>query len=102
MASFDPRIRSWQDYLRVYDYSLKNGDAFWAAVAQQSVQWDQPWKQVSDCDFKKAQVRWYLGGKLNLATNCLDRHVEGGRGEHTALIWVGNESREERRFSFCD
>src|SRR5690349_8727053 len=92
-------IKSWKDYVRVYDYSIQENEKFWDAVARTHVQWRRPWSAVSDCDFKSAKVRWYLGAELNVAENCLDRHLIE-KGHKKALIWVGNEPGEERIFTF--
>lgn len=100
MENFDPSIRSWEDYQRVYSYSIKHSGLFWGSVAHSRIHWRKPWSQVSECDFHTAQVKWYLGAELNVAENCLDRHVAAGRGDHPALIWVGNEPGEEKVFSF--
>jgi len=107
MHRFDPSrqttsIRSWEDYQRVYDFSLKHSDAFWDAVARHKITWRKEWSKVSDWNFDTAQVSWYLDAELNVAENCLDRHIQAGMGDHTALIWVGNDAHEERKFTFSE
>jgi acetyl-CoA synthetase len=70
-------------YARAHDDPLK----FWAEQAAQ-LQWDQLWDQVldwSDAPFAK----WFVGGKLNVSVNCVDRHVAAGRGDRVAYHWVG-------------
>jgi acetyl-CoA synthetase len=100
MKSVDPRVRSWEDYGLVYSESLKNGDAFWEAVADYKLKWRKRWSQVSECDFLSAQVKWYPGAELNVAENCLDRHLEAGLAKKIALIWVGNDLNEERILTY--
>ncbi len=100
MKLLDPRIKSWEDYVRVYNDSLKNSDAFWDGVARYKLRWRKIWDQVSDWDFKTGKVKWYLGAELNVSENCLDRHLETGLADHRALIWVGNHLEEERIFTF--
>ncbi len=56
------------------------------------------WNYHSDRD--RCHAQWYPGAELNVAENCVDRHVAAGRGNHTALIWVGNQPGEERKFTF--
>jgi len=102
MKPFDPCIRTWEDYCRVYDYSLKHSDSFWDAVARRQLKWRKPWSQVSDNDYLTGRVRWYPGAELNVSENCLDRHIEAGHGNRRALIWVGNEVGEERIFTFLE
>ncbi len=102
MHDFDPSIRTWEDYLRVYDYSIKQGDAFWDSVARRQLKWRKFWTQVSDNDFHTGRVIWYPGAQLNVAENCLDRHIEAGLGDRRALIWVGNEVGEERVYTFSE
>lgn len=92
-------IQSWEDYQRVYDYSLKNNSEFWSEVASR-LKWRKTWSKVSDCDYKTGRVRWYLGAELNVAENCLDRHLVEGRGEKKALIWVGNQPSEQKSYTF--
>jgi acetyl-CoA synthetase len=102
MSAFDPSIRTWEDYLRVYKYSLQHTDSFWDAVARRQLKWKKPWSRVSESDFLKGQVSWFPGGELNVSENCLDRHIEAGHGNRRALIWVGNEVGEERIFTFSE
>jgi acetyl-CoA synthetase len=102
MKKIDPRIKSWEDYQNVYELSLNRGDDFWTAVANYKVTWRKPWTKVSDCNFETAQIGWYLGAELNVAENCLDRHIQAGKGDQRALIWVGNTPGEERIFTFRD
>ncbi len=69
----------------LYDTAAADRLGFWAAQAQR-LHWDQPWEQVldwSDAPFAK----WFVGGRLNVAVNCVDRHVAEGRGERTALVF---------------
>ena len=96
----DLTIRTWEDYLRVYEYSLKHNNEFWDAIARAKLNWRKHWTHVSQWDFKTAEVSWYLGGELNVAENCLDRHIEAGDGDRRAMIWVGNDLSEERILTF--
>ena len=97
--TIDPQIKSWDDYRKVYDFSLQHNDEFWAAVADAKITWRKKWSSVSDCDYASAKISWYLGAELNVAENCLDRHL-ATRGEKKALIWVGNDLGEERSFTY--
>ena len=64
------------------------------------ITWYKKWDTVSNVDFKKAEIKWFEGGKLNISYNCLDRHVEAGKGDRTALIWEGNNPEEDKRFTY--
>jgi acetyl-CoA synthetase len=82
-------------YARLYAQSLQDPEAFWADQAQALLQWDHLWHRVKDCSFapEDVHIRWFEGGKLNVAANCLDRHLEE-RGYQTALLWEPDEPGE--------
>ena len=68
----------------------KNPKRFWAQMAKENVTWFQPWKKV--LDWKAPFAKWFVGGKLNISYNCLDRHLEGEnawRRNKAAIIWEG-------------
>jgi acetyl-CoA synthetase len=88
MATVTPVIHRW------IEDGLRDPDAFWARAAK-DLPWFRPWDRVFEWTFPT--FRWFVGARTNLAHNALDRHVEGGRGGHAALIYV-NE-RGERRVS---
>lgn len=83
-------------------FALNDPDAFWAARAKELLTWDEPWHTVSDCDLKEGKIGWFLGGKLNTAYNCLDRHVEAGNGHKTAIIWEPDDEGEARHISYIE
>ncbi|HKS05610.1 MAG TPA: acetate--CoA ligase [Gemmatimonadaceae bacterium] len=70
----------------IYARADKDPEAYWAAEAKR-LEWMQPWTTV--CEWKPPHAKWFLGGKLNAAANCLDRHVAGARRDKTAIIWEG-------------
>jgi acetyl-CoA synthetase len=83
----------------LYDDASADRDAFWAAQADR-LDWDTKWSQVldwSDAPFAK----WFIGGKLNVAYNCVDRHVESGHGDQVAIHWVG-EPGDKRTITYND
>ena len=92
-------IKNMDQYQEIYDSSLQDRDAFWANIAER-ITWYKKWDTVSNVDFKKAEIKWFEGGKLNISYNCLDRHVEAGKGDRTALIWEGNNPEEDKRFTY--
>ena len=83
------------------DYEQADTDrlAFWAAAAGR-LDWAQPWDEV--LDFSRAPfARWFVGGRLNAAYNCLDRHVEAGRGGRVAFHWEG-EPGDTRTLTYAE
>ncbi len=93
-------IKNFDDYLRVYAFSLENNEQFWSEVANTRISWRKTWDQVSQCDYHTGKISWYLGAELNVAENCVDRHIQAGRGNKKALIWVGNEVGEEKIYTY--
>ena len=94
-------ISSIETYNQMYSDSLKNPDEFWGRQAER-LDWFKKWDTISDSDFTKAQIRWFEGGKLNVSYNCLDRHVEAGFGNQTALIWEGNDPDEDKSYTYSE
>ncbi|MBX5465544.1 MAG: acetate--CoA ligase [Clostridia bacterium] len=76
----------WNDPA-VYEEAERDPEAFWARMAREQLTWFQPWEKVLEWDPPFA--RWFVGGKLNVSYNCLDRHVEGGRRNKVAYFWEG-------------
>jgi len=94
-------IPNMNTYQEMYDKSVKDPDGFWAEQAER-LDWIKKWDTVSNNDFTKAQIKWFEGGKLNVSYNCLDRHIEAGFGNQTALIWEGNDPREDKALSYSE
>ena len=99
--SASAHIKNMDQYREIYDRSIQDQDAFWADIAER-ITWTKKWDRISDVDYTKAQIKWFEGGKLNVSYNCLDRHVEAGHGDRTALIWEGNNPEEDRSFSYSE
>jgi acetyl-CoA synthetase len=83
----------------IYDQAARDPEAFWAEQAR-ALHWDQPFTTVLD-DSNPPFYRWFGDGTLNASYNCLDRHVEAGRGDRIAYHWRGEEG-EERNLSYAD
>ena len=92
-------VNSLDQYHETYAKSITNRDAFWAEKAER-LSWVKKWDLVSNYNFENAEIKWFEGGKLNVSYNCLDRHVEAGNGDRTALIWEGNNPSEDQHFSY--
>lgn len=86
-------------YPEMYRRSVENPDDFWAEQADKFLHWFERWDSVSDFDFNKGHIRWFEGGKLNAAYNCLDRHLEK-RGEKLALIWESDDASEVKKYTY--
>ena len=93
------RINSFKKYQTIYNESIKDSDLFWAKQSKQ-IDWFKKCDIISNNNFDKAQIKWFEGGKLNVSYNCLDRHVESGHGNHTALIWEGNNPSDDKKISY--
>ena len=91
-----------ETYLRMYDRSVRDPEGFWAEQAAAQVDWFEKWDTVLEWDFQTAHVTWFAGGKLNVSYNCLDRHVQAGAGDRTALIWQGNNREEHKTFTYAE
>jgi acetyl-CoA synthetase len=74
-------------------------EAFWARQAEELVTWFEPWKTV--CEWDLPFAKWFVGGKLNVSYNCLDRHVEAGRGDRVAYHWEG-EPGDTRTITYAE
>jgi acetyl-CoA synthetase len=86
-------------FQNLYQQSIESPEEFWAEQAGELLYWHQPWQTVYRGDFAKAETRWFIGGKLNVAFNCIDRHLER-RGEQTAIIWEGDDPSEDKKITY--
>ncbi|MGA9060480.1 MAG: acetate--CoA ligase [Terracidiphilus sp.] len=91
-------IRSLAEYESLYKQSIEDPEKFWAGVAR-DLHWFKPWDKVLEWNLPWA--KWFVGGKLNLSYNCLDRHALSERRDKTALIWEG-EPGEIRRLTYAE
>jgi len=82
----------------VYEEAARDPQAWWARQAEE-LDWFQKWTRVLDDD-DPPFYKWFVGGKLNVSYNCLDRHVEAGRGDRVAFHWRG-EDGEERDITYA-
>ena len=76
-------------YQAMYTESINDSDAFWAKQAKLFLDWDKDWAQASNVDYSKGQIEWFKGGELNVAYNCIDRHLSE-RADQVAIIWEGD------------
>ncbi len=95
-------IGSEEEYERMYARSVTDPEGFWGEAGRE-LDWFEPWKSV--LDMSGAHPRWFEGGTLNLAHNCVDRHAMGARRDKIALLWEGEPCKdgspsEVRRLTF--
>jgi acetyl-CoA synthetase len=90
---------SMADYKKLYRKSIDKPDEFWGEMAGE-LEWFKKWEKVCEWDFNKPELKWFVGGKLNVSYNCLDKHIKEGRGNKAALIWQGEPLEESRVFTY--
>lgn len=89
VPEFDGR-KIFDDHNQLYKFSIDHPDKFWSKLAVSRLDWFKEFDQVSNCDLKQGRIQWFLGGKLNVTVNCVDRHAE--KTPHkVALIWEKDE-----------
>ena len=87
-------------YQAMYKRSIEDPDGFWADMANEHVHWFRGWDEVAGWAFDgDVGIRWFDGARVNVAYNCLDRHLEK-RGDKPAILWEGDQPGEERRITF--
>ncbi len=85
----DAEIKSLDEYKEIHKKSIENPESFWAEVAEELV-WYKKWERVLEANFTEADHKWFIGSKLNVSENCLDRHAKGPRKNKAAIIWEGD------------
>ena len=93
-------------YEEMYAQSIEDPESFWAEQANKNLSWSKPFESVLEYDFKSIgskegkYVNWFGGGQLNVSYNCVDRHVEAGKGDKVAIIWQGEDAKQERKITY--
>ena len=88
-----------EKYEDMYQESVESPDLFWEKQAAEFLDWSVKWEQVYSADFSKGHSTWFLGGKLNVTANCIDRHLDNRR-DQTAIIWEGDDPSEHKKISY--
>lgn len=88
----DLAYRTADSYQQAKQFANDNPEAFWADIAK-NFEWHTPWNKVLEYDFHTPEVKWFLGGKLNITENCLDRHLKT-QPDQTAIIFEPNDPSE--------
>jgi acetyl-CoA synthetase len=88
----------------MYQRSIDDPDGFWGEMAEQ-FHWFRKWDTVRSFNYNVKEgpisIKWFEGGKTNITTNCLDRHLDT-RGDQTAIIWEGNEPGEDKKITYAN
>jgi len=92
MSSY--HIKNLEEYYKVYQKSIQEPELFWEEIAEEHFNWYKKWDKVLSWDFKKPEVKWFEGAKLNITENCIDRHLRT-RGNKTAIIFEPNNPDKE-------
>lgn len=93
--SYSYQIGSFDQYLSAYKKSVEDPEGFWGEVAE-NFHWQKKWDRVLNWNFKEPKIEWFVGGKLNITENCIDRHLEKN-ANMPAIIWESNDPEEHHR-----
>lgn len=90
--SYPFQVKNYDEYKAAWQKTVADPEGFWAGVAD-SFSWKKKWHTVLEWNFKQPDVKWFIGGKLNITENCLDRHL-ATNGDSIALLWEPNGTDE--------
>ena len=91
-------IKTLAEYEQIYRRSVEDPEGFWAEAARE-LHWFAPWEKV--LEWNLPWVKWFVGGRINLSYNCVDRHALGDKRDKVAILWEG-EPGEIRKLTFGD
>ncbi|NLL90759.1 MAG: acetate--CoA ligase [Dehalococcoidales bacterium] len=93
-------VSGMRHYKALYNWSIKDPEGFWGHLAEQ-LDWYKKWDKVREYSFRgNIAIKYFIGGKLNISYNCLDRHLSTWRKNKAALIWQGEDEDEVRTFTY--
>lgn len=93
-------VKSMKEYREIYKRSMDDPEGYWADRTSELITWDRKWRTVLKYDFFKPEIKWFIGGKLNAAYNCLDRHLENGYRNKAAIIWQGEPEDDVKVYTY--
>jgi acetyl-CoA synthetase len=96
-AQLCPKARTHEE---LYRFSIKQPEAFWSGLARSRLQWDQDFHTGMDCSMESGQFGWFLGGKLNVSVNCVDRWAAVAP-DRVALVWERDEPGEAEQVTYA-
>ena len=97
-----PNDAALTEYKIKHAESVKDTSKFWGDIAKKSISWYAPFTQTVTGSFEEGDVGFFCNGKLNVCYNAVDRWVEAGHGDQTAVIWEGDEPGDSRYFTFLE
>jgi len=92
------QVNGLEAYQKMYDASVQDPEGFWGDQAKR-LDWFHPWSEVLNWDFKESNISWFGGGRLNIAHNCIDRHLKE-RGDEVAIIWEADNPADGRNITY--
>ncbi len=92
-------VTNMEQYKTMHKESIENPEQFWGKIAE-TLDWFKKWDKVWEST-DSFPGKWFIGGKLNVSYNCIDRHIKNGRGDQVAIIWEGDDGIE-KKFSFME
>ena len=96
----DAEINNLRSYKAIYNWSVRDPEGFWGQLAEQ-LDWHKKWDKFLEYDFRdNPEVRFFIGGKINVCYNCIDRHLKTWRRNKAALIWQGERDEEVTTFTY--
>ena len=98
-SNFQDALINQEQYQQMYQESVENSESFWAKQAER-MHWFKKWDKVKEVDFNTASIKWYLGGKINVSYNCLDRHLDSPKKNQAALIWESDDPTKCRTYTY--
>ena len=95
----NPFIRNLDEYNAMYQLSIEDPQTFFGEQAKENLAWIEPFTSVHNNKF--ADSKWFEGGKINIAYNCIDRHLKF-HADKTALIWEGDDPNQSQEITYAD
>lgn len=101
LPEYDPKT-TLDKYRAEHARSIANPSSYWKSKAEHFLDWEVPFKSVLHGSLSDGDVSWFQGGKLNVAYNAIDRHVQKGKGDKVAMIWEGDEPDDVLHITYND
>ena len=96
-------VKGHDERMKIWKESVENPDEFWLKAAKELCYWKkEPTKGFEWEDVKNIRFSWFKDGVTNMAYNCLDKHVEAGKGDQIALIWQGEPLEESKTYTYSE
>jgi len=93
-------VKSMEEYEALHKRASDDPEGYWGERATELLDWFSPFTRVLDADFHKPEIKWFSGGTLNVAHNCLDRHLTNGRRNKAAIIWQGEPEEDVKVYTY--